>query len=48
MRNETPNVMEGIELPLEDKIRTLEEKETYKYLGILEANNIKHLYAHFK
>ena len=27
----------GIELPNQEKIRALGEKETYKYLGILEA-----------
>ena len=32
---------DGMELPNHDRIRTLEEKETYKYLGILEANTIK-------
>ena len=32
---------DGIELPNEDKIRTLEENDTYKYLGILEADTIK-------
>ena len=31
----------GIELPNEDKIRTLGEKETYKYLSILVADTIK-------
>ena len=31
----------GMELPNQDKIRTLGEKETYKYLGILEADTIK-------
>ena len=30
-----------MELPNQDKIRTLGEKETYKYLGILEAYTIK-------
>ena len=30
-----------MELPSQDKIRTLGEKETYKYLGILEADTIK-------
>ena len=34
-------ITEGIELPNEDKIRTLGEKETYKNLGILEADTIK-------
>ena len=32
---------DGMELPNHDKIRTLEENETYKYLGILEADTIK-------
>ena len=32
---------EGIELPNQEKIRTYGEKETYKYLGILEADTIK-------
>ena len=32
---------EGIELLNPDKIGTLEEKESYKYLGILESDNIK-------
>ena len=31
----------GMELPNHDKIRTLGEKETYKYLVILEAGTIK-------
>ena len=31
----------GMELPNQDKIRTLREGETYKYLGILEADIIK-------
>ena len=30
-----------IEIPNQDKIRTLEENETYKYLGILEGDTIK-------
>ena len=32
-----------MELPNHDKIRTLEENETYKYLGILEADTMKHM-----
>ena len=32
---------EGMELANHDKIRTLGENETYKYLGILEADTIK-------
>ena len=30
-----------MELPNQDKIRTLSEKETYKYSGILEADTIQ-------
>ena len=30
-----------MELPNQDKIRTIGEKETYKYLAMLEANSIK-------
>ena len=33
----------GIEQTNQDKIRTLREKETYKYLGILEADTIKYV-----
>ena len=33
---------EGTELRYQDKIRTIEEKETYKYLGILGVNTVKH------
>ena len=32
---------DGIELQNQDKFRTLAENETYKYLGILEADTIK-------
>ena len=32
---------DGMELPNQDKIRTLGENETYKYLRILEADTIK-------
>ena len=32
---------DGMELLNHDKIRTLEENETYKYLGISEAGPIK-------
>ena len=31
----------GMELPNQDKIRSHGEKETYKYLGFLEADTIK-------
>ena len=30
-----------MELPNQDQITTLREKETYKYLGILEADTVK-------
>ena len=35
------HLTDGMELPSQDKIRMLGEKETYKYLGILEADTIK-------
>ena len=35
--------MEGIVVWNEERIRTLGEKETYKYLGILEVDTIKQL-----
>ena len=35
------HLTDGMELPNQDKIRTLRENETYKYLGILEADTIK-------
>ena len=37
------HLTEGIELPNQDKIRTLAENETYRDLGILEADTIKHV-----
>ena len=33
MKNGKWHMMEGIELPNQDKIRMFEEKETYKYVG---------------
>ena len=33
---------ERIELSNQEKIGKLEEKETYKYLGVLEVGTIKH------
>ena len=36
------HMTDGIELPNQEKIRTFRVKETYKYLGILEAGTIKH------
>ena len=41
MKSSKQHLTDGMELPNQDKIRTLEEKETYKYLGILEADTIK-------
>ena len=35
------HLTDRMELPNQDKIRTLGEKETYKYLGILEADTTK-------
>ena len=35
------HLTDGMELPNQDKIRTLAENETCKYLGILEADSIK-------
>ena len=41
MKTGKRHMTDGMELPNHDRIRTLEEKETYKYLGILEADTIK-------
>ena len=41
MKSGKRHLTDGMELPNQDKIRTLGEKETYKYLGILEDDNIK-------
>ena len=35
------HLTDRMELPKQEKIRTLGEKETYRYLGILEADHIK-------
>ena len=37
MKSSKWHLKDGIELPNQDKIRTLREKEIYKYLGILET-----------
>ena len=42
MKSGKRQMTEGIELINQEKIRTLGEKETYKYLGMLEADTIKH------
>ncbi len=41
MKSSKRYLSDGMELPSQDKIRTLGEKETNKYLGILEADTIK-------
>ena len=41
MKSGKRHMSDGMELPNLDKIRTLKENETYKYLGILEADTIK-------
>ena len=41
MKNIKWHITDGKELPKQDKIRTLKEKETFKYLGILEADTTK-------
>ena len=41
MKSGKQHITDGMELPNQDKIRTLREKETYKYLGILETDTIK-------
>ena len=41
MKSGKRHLTNRIELPNQDKIRTLGEKETYNYLGILEADTIK-------
>ena len=41
MKSGKRHITDGMELPNQNKIRTVREKETYKYLGILEADTIK-------
>ena len=38
---EKREITEGIELPDQERIRTLGEKQSYKYLGTLESDSIK-------
>ena len=40
MKSGKRQITDGVELPNQDKIRTLGEKETYSYLSILEADTI--------
>ena len=41
MRNRKEHMMERIKLPNQEKIRMLGERETYKYMQILEVENIE-------
>ena len=41
MKNSKRHLTDGLEQPNQDKIRTLGEKETYKFLVILETDTIK-------
>ena len=41
MKSSKRHMTDGMELPNYDKIKTLAENETYKYLSILEADTIK-------
>ena len=41
MKSGKPHLTDGMEQPNQEKIKTLGEKETYKYLDILEVNTIK-------
>ena len=43
IRGGKQHMIEGIELPNQEKIRMLGEKEFFKYLGILEADTIKQM-----
>ena len=41
MKSSKRHLTNGMEQLNQDKIRTLAENETYKYLGIMEADTIK-------
>ena len=43
MKSGKRHLTDRIELPNQDKIRTLTENETYKYWGILKADTIKQM-----
>ena len=40
-KNGKTQIMERIALPNEKRIRTLRQKKTFKYIGILEADIVK-------
>ena len=42
MKSRKRQITDGMKLPNQGKIRTLGEKEKVKYLGILEADSLKH------
>ena len=41
MKSSKRHLTDGMKLPNQEKIRTLGEKETNKYLGVMEADTIK-------
>ena len=41
MKSRKRHITDGMELPNQEKNRTLGEKETFKYLGIMETDTIK-------
>ena len=41
MKSSKRHLTDGMELPNQDKMRTHGEKETYKYLGVFDADTIK-------
>ena len=43
MKSEKRHITNGMELLSQEKIRTIGEKKTYKYLGILEADTTKQM-----
>ena len=43
MKSGKRHMTDGMKLPNQDKIRMHGENETYKYLGIMKADTIKHV-----
>ena len=41
MKSLNIQITEGMELPNQERIRTLREKEMYMYLGLVETDTIK-------
>ena len=48
MKSSKRHITDGIKLPNQAKLRTLGENETYKYLGMLEADTIKQVERKYK